>query len=147
MIPFGLATDAALRSLHVTCLCNVTRGRIGARRLRDGSARSGGHIKTGAALGVAAERIYHVPGGAYYDRTKISPEAGGEMAEVEAMIEVVIERWTGPYSTTEYRWSFWRDGHRIATGRKAFTDADDCETEAEFYVKALGKKPDKVTRL
>ena len=29
-----------------------------------------------------------------------------------------------------------------------FTDADDCETEAlEFCVKALGKKPDKVTRL
>ncbi len=71
------------------------------------------------------------------------------MAEVEAMIEVVIEeRWTGPYSTTVHRWSVWRDGHRIATGRKAFTDADDCETEAlEFCVKALGQKPDKVTRL
>ncbi len=64
------------------------------------------------------------------------------------MIEVVIERRTGPYSTTEYRCSVWQDGHRIATGRKAFTDADDCETEAlDFCVKALGKKPDKVTRL
>ncbi len=73
--------------------------------------------------------------------------AGGRVAEVEAMIEVVIERWTRPHSTTEYRWSVWQDGHRIATGRKAFTDADDCETEAEFYVKALGKKSDKVTRL
>ncbi len=64
------------------------------------------------------------------------------------MIEVVIERWTGPHSTTEYRWSVWRDGHRFAAGRKAFTDADDCEIEAlAFCVKALGKKPDKVTRL
>ncbi len=69
------------------------------------------------------------------------------------MIEVFIEHWTRPDSTTEYRWSLWRDGHRIATGRKAFTDAeftdaDDCEIEAVgFCVKALGKKPDKVTRL
>ncbi len=64
------------------------------------------------------------------------------------MIEVIIERLTGPYSTTEYRSSVWLTGHRIARGRKAFTDADDCETEAlDFCVKALGKKPDKVTRL
>ncbi len=64
------------------------------------------------------------------------------------MIEVIIERWTRPHSTTEYRWSVWRDGHRIATGRKAFTDTDDCETEAlDFCVKALGQKPDEVTRL
>jgi hypothetical protein len=70
------------------------------------------------------------------------------VAEVEAMIEVVIERWTGPHSTTEYRWSVWRDGHRIAMGGRAFSDGDDCETEAlEFFVKALGQKPDKVTRL
>ncbi len=71
------------------------------------------------------------------------------MAEVEAMIEVVIEeRWTGPYSTTVHRWSVWRDGHRIARGRKAFTDADDCESEAlDFCGKTLGEKPDKVTRL
>ncbi len=64
------------------------------------------------------------------------------------MIEVFIEHWTGPYGTAEYRSSVWWDGHRIARGRKAFTDADDCETEAlDFCVKALGKKPDKVTRL
>ncbi len=70
------------------------------------------------------------------------------MAEVEAIIEVVIERWTGADGTTEYRWSLWRDEYRIEIGRKAFTDADDCETEAlDFCVKALGQKPDKVTRL
>ncbi len=64
------------------------------------------------------------------------------------MIEVFIEHWTAPYGTTWYRWSVWRDDHRIEVGRKAFTDSDDCETEAlEFCVKALGKKPDKVTRL
>ncbi len=64
------------------------------------------------------------------------------------MIEVVIERWTGPYSTTEYRSSVWQAGHRIARGRKAFTDADDCESAVlEFCVKVLGERPDKVTRL
>ena len=70
------------------------------------------------------------------------------MAEVEAMIEVVIERWTGADGTTEYRWSLWRDEYRIEMGNTAFSNADDCETEAlEFCVKALGKKPDKVARL
>ncbi len=74
--------------------------------------------------------------------------AGGGLAKVEAMIEVVIERWTRSDSTTEYRWSVWRDGHRIEMGGKAFSDGDDCETEAlDFCVKALGQKPDKVTRL
>ncbi len=64
------------------------------------------------------------------------------------MIEVIIELWTGPDSTTVHRWSVWLDSYRIEVGRKAFTDADDCETEAlEFCVKALGKKPDKVARL
>ncbi len=70
------------------------------------------------------------------------------MAKVEAMIEVVIERWTGPDGATEYRWSVWRDGYRIEMGGKAFTDADDCESEAlDFCGKTLGEKPDKVTRL
>ncbi len=70
------------------------------------------------------------------------------MAGVEAMIEVIIERWTGPDSTTVHRWSVWQVGHRIEMGGRAFTDGDDCETEAlEFCVKALGQKPDKVTRL
>ncbi len=70
------------------------------------------------------------------------------MAKVEAMVEVIIERWTRPDSATEYRWSVWRDGYRIEMGGKAFLDADDCETESlDFCVKALGQKPDKVTKL
>ena len=64
------------------------------------------------------------------------------------MIEVFLEHWTRLDGATEYHWSVWRDGYRIEMGGKAFTDADDCETEAlDFCVKALGKKPDKVTRL
>ncbi len=64
------------------------------------------------------------------------------------MIEVMIERWTGPDGTTVHRWSVWQADHRIEVGRKAFSDADDCEGEAlEFCVRALGQKPDKVTRL
>ncbi len=30
----------------------------------------------GDTIEIAGERIYHVPGGAYYDRTKISPAKG-----------------------------------------------------------------------
>ncbi len=33
-------------------------------------------------LEIAGERIYHVPGGAYYDRTKISPIKGGARSTV-----------------------------------------------------------------
>ncbi len=33
-------------------------------------------VVDGDTLEVAGERIYHVPGGAYYDRTKISPAKG-----------------------------------------------------------------------
>ncbi len=56
------------------------------------------------------------------------------------MIEVFLEHWTRLDGATEYHWSVWRDGYRIEMGGKAFTDADDCETEAlDFCVKALGK--------
>ncbi len=72
----------------------------------------------------------------------------GCVAEIEAMIEVAIERWTGADGTTDYRWSVWRDGHRIAMGSTAFSSSDDCESEAlDFCMKGLGRKPDKVTRL
>ena len=64
------------------------------------------------------------------------------------MFEVVIERWTGPDSTTEYRWSVWRNGYRIEMGNKAFSNSDNCENEAlEFCWKELGQKPDKITKL
>ena len=66
----------------------------------------------------------------------------------ESMIEVVIEPCTGPDDTIEYHSSLWRDGYRIEMGHKAFSNAEDCESEAlEFCVKGLGRKPDKVTRL
>jgi len=62
------------------------------------------------------------------------------------MIEIVIERWTGP-DGTEYRWSVWRAGHRIAIDRP-YPDADAAETAAEdVCVKALGRKAERVTRL
>ncbi len=62
------------------------------------------------------------------------------MAEVEVMIEVVIERWTRPDSTTEYRWSVWRDGHRIEMGGKAFSDGDDADIETRRS--AIGGRAD-----
>ena len=72
----------------------------------------------------------------------------GGVSEVEAMIEMMIERWTGSEGTTDYRWSVWKDGHRIEMGNRAFSNSDDCESEAlEFCTKGLGRMPDKVTRL
>ncbi len=98
----------------------------------------------GDTIEIAGERIYHVPGGAYYDRTALvlhrGGSAGGGMAEVEVMIEVVIERWSRPDSTTEYRWSVWRDGHRIEMGGKAFSDGDDADIGARTSV--IGGKAD-----
>lgn len=62
------------------------------------------------------------------------------------MIEIVIERWTGP-NGTEFRWSLWRDGMRIDMG-PSHANADDAEEEArEFCISALGREPDRVTRL
>ncbi len=64
------------------------------------------------------------------------------------MIEVVIERWTGTDGTTAYRWSVWKNGYRIEIGNRAFSNSDDCESEAlDFCTKGLGQKPDKITRL
>lgn len=62
------------------------------------------------------------------------------------MIEVIIERWSGP-DGTEFRWSVWRDGHRVQMGG-SYADAAACEAAAaEFCAKMLGAKVDRVTRL
>ena len=64
------------------------------------------------------------------------------------MIGAVIERWTNTQGKTDFRWSVWGDGHRIEMGQNTHSDADDCEAEAvEFCWRALGQKPDQITRL
>ena len=64
------------------------------------------------------------------------------------MIEIIIERWTNPGGATDFRWSVWRDGHRIQMGPDVHSSAEAGEREAlEFCRRSLGCEPDKVTRL
>jgi hypothetical protein len=62
------------------------------------------------------------------------------------MIEIVIERWSGPEGTT-FRWSVWRDGTRVGMGPDHAT-AEAAEGEAAaFCAKAIGAMADRITRL
>ncbi|HEX2114926.1 MAG TPA: hypothetical protein VHM01_11025 [Alphaproteobacteria bacterium] len=62
------------------------------------------------------------------------------------MIEIIIERWSGPDGTT-FRWSLWRDGRRVGMGPD-YPTAEEAEAiAASFCAKTLGTMPDRVTRL
>ena len=64
------------------------------------------------------------------------------------MIAIMIERWTNRDGSTDYRWSVWRDGHRLDMGGRPHADAEECEKEARAYcVETLGQEPDKVSHL
>jgi len=63
------------------------------------------------------------------------------------MIEIVIERWTNPDRSVDFRWSAWRDGRRVCMGG-AHPTAESVEVEArQFCRQELGGEPDRVTRL
>jgi hypothetical protein len=62
------------------------------------------------------------------------------------MIEIIIERWSGPDGTT-FRWSLWHDGSRVGMGPD-YPSAEEAEAiAASFCMQALGAKADRVTRL
>jgi hypothetical protein len=62
------------------------------------------------------------------------------------MIEIVIERWSGPGGTA-FRWSVWRDGMRVGMGPEHAT-AELAEAEATAACRReFGAPPDRVTRL
>ncbi len=64
------------------------------------------------------------------------------------MIGIIIERWTNAGGATDFRWSVWRDGHRIQMGPNVHSSAEAGEREAlEFCRRGLGCEPDKLTRL
>ena len=68
------------------------------------------------------------------------------MTAAAARVEVMIERWTIA-GATDYRWSVWRDGKRLAMGgpHPSF-EASEADARAACR-KALGREPDRVTRL
>ena len=64
----------------------------------------------------------------------------------DRMIEVIIERWSGPDGGT-FRWSVWRDGRRVEMGGPYGT-AEASEQDAIAFCRgALGREPDRITRL
>jgi hypothetical protein len=62
-------------------------------------------------------------------------------------IEVIVERWSNPDKSTDYRWSVWRAGNRVQMGGP-HDSADASEREAiEFCRKSFQRAPDRVERL
>jgi hypothetical protein len=63
------------------------------------------------------------------------------------MVEIIIERWIQRDGRTDFMWSVWRDGKRVAMGEPA-----DSAEAAEAHGRAacrqmLGGEPDRITRL
>ena len=62
-------------------------------------------------------------------------------------IEIIIERWTNPNKSTEYRWSIWRGGSRVHMGGP-HASVEDSEHEAvEYCADKLKRAPDRIERL
>jgi hypothetical protein len=62
------------------------------------------------------------------------------------MIEVIIERWSGPDGTS-YLWSVWHDGRRLGMGGP-HADLQASEAEARTWCgEHLRRAPDRITRL
>jgi len=66
---------------------------------------------------------------------------------ITAMLEIVIERSSNIDGETTYSWSVWNGDQHIEASRTTHFSAADCEASAtEFCRRALGFRPDKVTR-
>ena len=63
------------------------------------------------------------------------------------MIELMIERWNNLDGSADHFWSIWHDGKRLRFGRR-HPDAEAAEAEAlAFCRQAMGREPDRITRL
>ncbi len=62
------------------------------------------------------------------------------------MIEIIIERWSGP-DGEHFLWSVWRDGRRLEMGGPHADSADSQAAGQEFCTQRLGRKADRITRL
>ena len=62
-------------------------------------------------------------------------------------IEVIVERWTNPDKSTDYRWSIWRAGARVQMGGP-HPSAEASENDAvAFCRKNFQRAPDRIERL
>lgn len=63
------------------------------------------------------------------------------------MLEIIIDRSANAEGETTYSWSVWNGDQQIEVDRTAHFSAANCEASAvEFCRRALGFRPDKVTR-
>jgi hypothetical protein len=66
---------------------------------------------------------------------------------ITAMVEIIIERWTDPDRSVQYRWSVWQEGRRVHMGGPhASPEQSDAEAH-RFCREALECQPDRVTKL
>jgi len=62
------------------------------------------------------------------------------------MIEIIIERWSGP-DGERFLWSVWQDGRRMEMGGP-HADAEASEAAAqEFCAQRLHREADRISRL
>lgn len=63
------------------------------------------------------------------------------------MIELIVETWSGPKGTN-FRWSLWQDGSRIAMCGRPSTTVAACEAEGkDFCSERFQRAPERTTRL
>ena len=74
-------------------------------------------------------------------------DRSGHGTRCAGMIEIVIERWSGPTGTDNFHWSVWRDGRRLGMDGP-FPTAEASEEDAKrFCRETLGRDADRLTRL
>jgi len=62
-------------------------------------------------------------------------------------IEVIVERWSNPDRSTDYRWSVWRGGSRVQMGGPHVSAAASEREAIEFCRKSFQRPPDRIERL
>ena len=62
-------------------------------------------------------------------------------------IEVMIERWSNPDKTTDFRWSVWRAGNRIQMGGPHDTAAASEQDAVAFCRQNFQRPPDRIEHL
>jgi hypothetical protein len=65
----------------------------------------------------------------------------------DAMMEVIVERWTNPDGSADFMWSVWQNGNRVQMSG-TYPTSEAAEADAvEFCTKTLNSTPDRITRL
>ncbi len=62
-------------------------------------------------------------------------------------IEVIVERWTNPDKSTDYRWSVWRAGNRVQMGGPHPTAEASEHDAVALCRKNFQRAPDRIERL